>query len=50
MASIPAPRHRYTFVEYLELEEVARVRHELFGSGADLAAYPDKPREPDVRR
>jgi Uma2 family endonuclease len=26
-----APRHRYTFVEYLELEEVARVRHEFFG-------------------
>lgn len=30
MASIPAPRHRYTFQDYLELEEVARVRHEFF--------------------
>jgi len=30
MASIPAPRHRYTFEDYLELEEVARVRHEFF--------------------
>lgn len=26
----PAPRHRYTFKEYLELEEVARVRHEFY--------------------
>lgn len=26
----PAPRHRYTFREYLELEEVARVRHEFY--------------------
>lgn len=26
--SRPAPRHRYTFAEYLELEAVARVRHE----------------------
>jgi Uma2 family endonuclease len=25
-----APRHRYTFKEYLELEEVARVRHEFY--------------------
>jgi Uma2 family endonuclease len=24
------PRHRYTFTEYLELEEIARVRHEFF--------------------
>lgn len=30
MASIPAPRHRYTFEEYLQIEEVARVRHEFF--------------------
>lgn len=26
----PAPRHRYSFAEYLELEEVARVRHEYY--------------------
>jgi len=26
----PAPRHRYTFQEYLDLEEVARVRHEFY--------------------
>jgi len=26
----PAPRHRYTLKEYLELEEVARVRHEFY--------------------
>jgi len=26
----PAPRHRYTFKEYLDLEEVARVRHEFY--------------------
>jgi Uma2 family endonuclease len=26
----PAPRHRYTFREYLDLEEVARVRHEFY--------------------
>jgi hypothetical protein len=25
----PAPRHRYTFKEYLELEEIARARHEF---------------------
>jgi Uma2 family endonuclease len=25
-----APRHRYTFAEYLELEEIARVRHEFY--------------------
>jgi Uma2 family endonuclease len=25
-----APRHRHTFAEYLEIEEVARVRHEFF--------------------
>jgi Uma2 family endonuclease len=28
--TILAPRHRYTFAEYLELEEVARVRHEFY--------------------
>ena len=28
--TLPAPRHRYTFREYLELEEVARVRHEFY--------------------
>ena len=27
---LPAPRHRYRFQEYLELEEVARVRHEFY--------------------
>jgi Uma2 family endonuclease len=26
----PAPRHRYTFTEYLELEEIAGVRHEFY--------------------
>ena len=26
----PAPRHRYTFQEYLELEEISGVRHEFF--------------------
>jgi Uma2 family endonuclease len=31
MASVaPAPRHRYTFAEYLELEEISRTRHEFF--------------------
>jgi Uma2 family endonuclease len=30
VSSIPAPRHRYTFEEYLEIEEVARVRHEFY--------------------
>ena len=28
--SLPAPRHRYTLDEYLELEEIARVRHEFY--------------------
>ena len=28
--SLAAPRHRYTFAEYLELEEIARVRHEFY--------------------
>lgn len=28
--SLPAPRHHYTFQEYLELEEVAGVRHEYY--------------------
>jgi Uma2 family endonuclease len=28
--SLPAPRHCYTFAEYLELEEIARVRHEFY--------------------
>jgi Uma2 family endonuclease len=28
--SLPAPRHRYTFAEYLELEDIARVRHEFY--------------------
>lgn len=28
--STPAPRHRYTFAEYLEVEEIARVRHEYY--------------------
>jgi Uma2 family endonuclease len=27
---LPAPRHRYSFEEYLELEEVAGVRHEFY--------------------
>ncbi|HEV8244378.1 MAG TPA: Uma2 family endonuclease [Polyangiaceae bacterium] len=27
---LPAPHHRYTFEEYLELEDVARVRHEFY--------------------
>ena len=26
----PAPRHEHTFAEYLELEEIARVRHEFY--------------------
>jgi Uma2 family endonuclease len=26
----PAPRHRYSFAEYLELEEIAGVRHEFY--------------------
>jgi Uma2 family endonuclease len=26
----PAPRHRYTFEEYLDLEEIAGVRHEYY--------------------
>lgn len=30
MASAPAPRHRYTFEEYLELEAVAGTRHEFY--------------------
>jgi len=30
MASAPAPRHRYTFEEYLELEQVAGTRHEFY--------------------
>jgi Uma2 family endonuclease len=29
--TLPVPRHRYSFQEYLELEEVARVRHEFCG-------------------
>jgi Uma2 family endonuclease len=29
-SAAPAPRHRYTFQEYLELEEVAGARHEFF--------------------
>jgi Uma2 family endonuclease len=28
--SLPAPRHRFTFVDYLEIEEIARVRHEFY--------------------
>jgi len=28
--SIAGPRHHYTFAEYLDLEEVARVRHEYY--------------------
>lgn len=28
--SAPAPRHKHTFAEYLELEEIARVRHEFY--------------------
>jgi Uma2 family endonuclease len=28
--TLPTPRHRYTFKEYLEIEEVARVRHEFY--------------------
>ena len=28
--TLPAPRHRYTFKDYLDLEEVAGVRHEFF--------------------
>jgi len=27
---LPAPRHRYSFEEYLDLEEIAGVRHEFF--------------------
>jgi len=27
---MPVPRHRYTFAEYLEIEEIARVRHEFY--------------------
>jgi Uma2 family endonuclease len=27
---LPYPRHRYTFTDYLEIEEVARVRHEFY--------------------
>lgn len=28
--TLPAPRHRYTFADYLELEEMAGVRHEFY--------------------
>lgn len=28
--SLPAPRHSYSFAEYLEVEEVAQVRHEYY--------------------
>lgn len=28
--TLPAPRHSYSFREYLEIEEVARVRHEFY--------------------
>lgn len=28
--ALPAPRHRYTFQDYLDIEEVARVRHEFY--------------------
>lgn len=28
--STPAPRHRYTFTDYLELEEISTVKHEFF--------------------
>lgn len=28
--TLPAPHHRYTFQEYLEMEEVAGVRHEFY--------------------
>jgi Uma2 family endonuclease len=28
--NLPAPRHRYTFEDYLELEQVAQVRHEFY--------------------
>jgi Uma2 family endonuclease len=27
---LSAPRHRYTFEQYLEIEEIARVRHEFY--------------------
>jgi Uma2 family endonuclease len=27
---LPGPRHRYTFQEYLAIEEIARVRHEFY--------------------
>jgi Uma2 family endonuclease len=27
---LPAPRHRYSFEEYLEVESIAGVRHEYF--------------------
>jgi Uma2 family endonuclease len=30
LTMFPAPRHRYSFEEYLELEEIAGVRHEFF--------------------
>jgi Uma2 family endonuclease len=30
LMSLPAPHHRFTFEEYLELEEIARVRHEFY--------------------
>jgi Uma2 family endonuclease len=29
--TLPAPRHHHSFKDYLELEEVARVRHEFHG-------------------
>jgi Uma2 family endonuclease len=28
--SLPAPHHQYSFAQYLELEEIARVRHEYY--------------------
>ena len=30
VSAAPAPRHRYTFKEYLELEEIAGTRHEFY--------------------
>lgn len=28
--SLPAPRHHYSFAEYLEVEEISKVRHEYY--------------------
>ncbi len=47
--SLPAPRHHYSFAQYLEVEEISEVRHEYY-EGEIYAMAGGTPNMPPLQR